>query len=61
MQLINRAKFNWVESFGGKNVPDQVYLFNKVVLDIFYNFFPKKVIIYNDRDPTWLIMKFGKF
>ena len=54
-QLINRAieSFNWERSFESKNVHDQVYLFNKLILNIFHNFIPNKIITYNDKDPPW--------
>ena len=36
-QMINRVieRFNWEKSFEGKNAHYQVYLFNKIILNIF--------------------------
>lgn len=42
VQLIKGAieKFNWEKSLEGKNVHDQIYSFNKIILNIFYNLIP---------------------
>ena len=49
--LINRS----IESFvSSKNVHEQVELFNKTLLNIFHNFIPIKIIVYDDRDPPWM-------
>ena len=52
---INRAIdiFDWVNSFEGKNVHEQVHFFNKAVLNIFHNYIPNKAILCNDKDPPW--------
>ena len=55
IQLLNRTieTFNWEKLLENKNVNEQVYLFNKTMLNIFHNFIPNKNIIYNDKDPLW--------
>ena len=54
--LINRSieSFNWSKLFSGKNVHEQVELFNKTLLNIFYNLIPNKIIVYDGRDPPWI-------
>ena len=42
---------NW--PFEGKNAHDQVYLFNKIILNVFHNFIPSIIITCNDKDPLW--------
>ena len=36
-----------------KNVSEQLYLFNKAMLNTFHNFIPNKNIICTDKDPLW--------
>ena len=43
--------FDWSYLFSGKNVHDQVELFNKTLLNIFHNFIPNKIILFDDKDP----------
>ena len=38
----------------GKNVHEQVELFNKRLLNIFHNFISNKTIVCDDRDPPWM-------
>ena len=54
--LINRSIecFDWSKSFSGKNVHEQVELFNKILLNIFHNFIPNKTIVCGDRAPPWM-------
>ena len=54
--LINRSieSFDWSKLFSGKNVHEQVELFNKTLLNIFHNFIPNKIIVCDDRDPPWI-------
>ena len=54
-QLFNRTieTFNWEKLLENKNVNEQLYLFNKTMLNIFHNFIPNKNIICNDKDPPW--------
>ena len=54
--LINRSieNFDWSKLFSGKNVHEQVELFNKTLLNIFPNFIPNEIIVCDaDRDPPW--------
>ena len=37
--------------FSGDNVHEQVELFNKILLKIFDNFIPNKIILCDDKDP----------
>ena len=45
--LINRSieSVDWSKFFSGKNVHEQVELFNKTLLNIFHNFIPNKIIV----------------
>ena len=54
-QLLNRTieTFNWEKLLEIKNVNEQLYLFNKTMLNIFQNLVPNKDIICNDNDPPW--------
>ena len=45
--------FYWSYLFSGKNVHEQVELFNKMLLNIFQNFIPNKIILCEDKDPPW--------
>ena len=51
--LINRSieSFDCSKLFSGKNVHEQVELFNKTLLNIFHNFIPNKIIVCDGRDP----------
>ena len=40
--------------FRGKNVNEQVYLFNKTILNIFKNFIPNKNATFDDSDTPWV-------
>ena len=50
---INRSIeiFDLYYLFSGKNVHEQAELFNKMLLNVFHNFIPNKVIICDDKDP----------
>ena len=54
--LTNRAidQFDWVKLFLDKNIKEQVILFKRTILIIFHNFIPNKIILRDDRDPTWM-------
>ena len=53
---INRSIeiFDWFYIFSGKDVHEQVELFNKTLLNIFHNFIPNKIILCDDKDPPWM-------
>ena len=55
IQLLNRTiqTFNWDKLLENKNDNEQLYIFNKTMLNIFHNFIPNKNMICNDKDPTW--------
>ena len=53
---INRfiEMFDWSYLFSGKNVHEQVELFNKTLINIFQNFISNKIILCDDKDPPWI-------
>ena len=53
---MNRAidQFDWVDLFLDENINEQVTLFNQTILNIFHNFISNKIILYDDRDPSWM-------
>ena len=53
---VNRSIeiFDWSHLFSGKNVHEQVELFNKTLLNIFHNFIPNKIILCDDKDLPWM-------
>ena len=53
--MINRAieLFDWGKVLEGKNVHDQVCLFNKAILNIFHNFIFNKTITCGDKELPW--------
>ena len=54
--LINRAIENcdWPSLFLGKNVHQQVEIFNKTLLNIFHNYMLNKFILCDDKEPPWI-------
>ena len=60
--LINRSIENVYSSnlFLGKNVHEQMQIFNQTILNIFHNFIPNKTILCNNRDPPWISEKKNK-
>ena len=54
--LINRAidQFDWVDLFLDEHINEQVNLFNQTILNIFHNFISNKIILCDDRDPSWM-------
>ena len=46
---INQA--DWEFLFFNKNVHQQVYIFNKTLMNIFSNFIPNKYVTFKDKDP----------
>ena len=53
---INRSieMFDWSYLFSGKNVHEQVELFNKMLLNIFQNFISNKIVLCDGKDPPWM-------
>ena len=45
---------DWHRFFAKKTVHQQVNLLNEIILNIFTNFVPNKVITCDDRDPPWI-------
>ena len=45
---------NWNQSFQNKNVNEQVAILNNIILNIFSNFVPNKILICHDKDPPWM-------
>ena len=54
---------NWNQLFQNKNVNEQVAILNNIILNIFSNFVPNKILTFDDRDPPhgWLIIQNQKF
>ena len=52
--LINRSIENadWSSLFLGKNVHEQMEIFNQTIQNIFYNFISNKTILRDDRRPS---------
>ena len=40
--------------FSNKSVHKQVSIFNDTMINIFSNFTPNKLVIFNDRNPLWM-------
>ena len=45
---------DWHRLFAKKTVHQQVNLLNDIILNVFTNFVPNKVITCDDRDPVWI-------
>ena len=54
--LISRAihEFYWENLFFVKNVHGKLNLFNNIVMNIFKNYIPNKIITCNDKDLLWI-------
>ena len=54
--MINREIGNcdWPSLFLGKNVNQQVEIFNKTLLNIFHNYIPNKFILCDGKYPPWI-------
>ena len=54
--LIKRAirDFDWENKLSFIGINDQVALFNEIIVNIMSNFFPNKIMIFDDRDPPWI-------
>ena len=48
-EIIN--DFNWEKNFLNENVNDKVKNFTEIVLNIFSNYIPNKIVTFDDRDP----------
>ena len=53
--MFNRTikTFNWKKLLENMNIKEQLYLFNKTMLNIFHYFIPNKNIICNGKDLPW--------
>ena len=60
IESINRPVENFDWSNSGKIVHEQVELFNKTLLNIVHNFIPNKIILCDDREPSWMNDKIKK-
>ena len=45
---------NWTQLFQNNNVNEQVSILNSIILNIFSNFVPNKILTFDDRDPKWM-------
>ena len=45
---------NWEMMFNNKSVHKQVSIFNEILMNIFSNFTPNKLVTFDDRDPPWM-------
>ena len=56
VEYINLAinRFDWTNLFEGKDVNEQLRLFNETILNIFKNFIPNKNVVFDDSDPPWI-------
>ena len=43
--------------FLNKNTPEQVAIFNDILMDVFSNYTPNKYVTIGDRDPPWMTEK----
>ena len=57
--MIKRAatQFDWEKAFSNLCIDSKIETFNCVLLNIFSNFCPSKIITCNDNDPPWLTDK----
>ena len=60
IESINRPVENFDWSNSGKIVHEQVELFNKTLLNIVHNFIPNKIMLSDDREPSWMNDKIKK-
>ena len=52
--IYSLNQIDWEFLFFNKNVHQQVYIFNKTLMNIFSNFIPNKYVTFNDKDPPWM-------
>ena len=57
--MIKRAatQFDWEKAFSNLCIDSKIETFNDVLVNIFSNFCPSKIITCNDNDPPWLTDK----
>ena len=55
VDMIQKAitNFNWENQLANLNVNEKVQYFNEIILNIFSNFCPSRLITCNDQDPPW--------
>ena len=54
--------YNWHKSFAEINCPnEQVYLFNQILINIFSNFFPKKIVTVKPEQAPWVTKAITSF
>ena len=47
-------QINWQNLFLNKDVHQQVRTLNDIVINVFSNFVPNKIVTFVDRDPPWM-------
>ena len=47
-------QINWQNLFLNKDVHQQLRTLNDIVINVFSNFVPNKIVTFNDRDPPWM-------
>ena len=52
--FIQLDNCDWPSLFLGKNIYQQVEIFNKILRNIFHNYMPNKYILCDDKDPPWI-------
>ena len=45
---------SWERCFANPSVNNKVYIFNKTIKNIMYNYIPHETIICDGRDPPWV-------
>ena len=45
---------NWEFLFQNENVHEQSLTLNRIILNVFANFVPNKIVTFNDKDPPWM-------
>ena len=52
-QALNQVDWNFL--FFNKNVHEQVSIVNRILMNTFSNFNPNKLVIFNYKDPRWMM------
>ena len=55
---MNQIDWKFISYY--KNVHQQINIFNKTIINIFSNFFPNKLVTFDDKDPPWMTEKLKK-